>query len=252
MNSFLDLIEKRLQALVEGSVDRIFNRNAAFSLPKRLTTLVEENIKVDPDGTKIAPDIIKIKVAKSKIKTWEESKLFLEQLAETLFVSAQEMGIVFIANPQILPEISSELKGETFELEASFSPGFAPLTETSIFSTIPLDRQTNHIPRNAFIIMDGKITHPLEKNLINIGRRSTCDIIVEDPQVSRNHLQLRANHGHFFLFDLDSTGGTFLNGAPCRSAVLRSGDIIRIGTTLLIYSQETTDLLPLTTRFEIE
>lgn len=252
MNRFLDLIEKRLEDLFEGSVDRIFNRSTFSNLLQRISSLVLDNLTTNPTGEKITPDLITVMVSKEKFEEWEENQALLTQIADALNTSAHEMGFTFNAHPQIVPMISDELKGENITLHASFSSKPEPLSETSIFSTIPIDSEINHIPKNAFIIVNGATTHILDKNLINIGRRSTSDVVVEDPQVSRDHLQLRASNGRYLVFDLDSTGGTFLNGAPCRFAILSSGDIIRIGSTFLIYSQDMTELLPLTTKFEIE
>ena len=56
--------------------------------------------------------------------------------------------------------------------------------------------------------------------------------------VSREHLQLRAQGGRYFLFDLSSTGGTSINGMLVHTATLKPGDVVRIGQTTLIYNQD--------------
>ena len=62
-------------------------------------------------------------------------------------------------------------------------------------------------------------------------------IQIDDPLVSRDHLLLRAKQGYYLLFDLSSTGGTFINNQPVKTATLKPGDVVRIGKTLLIYNQ---------------
>ena len=95
---------------------------------------------------------------------------------------------------------------------------------------------------NAYLIINGKEQVPLQKTVINIGRRSTSDIILQDPMVSRDHAQLRAQQGRYLLFDLSSTGGTTINNHRIHSATLKPGDVIRMGKTILVYNQEISGL----------
>ena len=62
-------------------------------------------------------------------------------------------------------------------------------------------------------------------------------MVLRDPLISRNHLQLRAKDGRFYLFDLDSKGGTKVNNNPANNVALEPGDVIQIGNTILIYNQ---------------
>lgn len=98
------------------------------------------------------------------------------------------------------------------------------------------------IPQNAFLIIEGLKVHPLTKPVINIGRRFENHIIIDDPRVSRQHAQLRAIHGHFVLFDLSSTSGTFVNGQRANQVVLYPGDVISLAGVTLIFSQNNPNL----------
>ena len=104
------------------------------------------------------------------------------------------------------------------------------------------------IPERAYFIINGKEQCFLSKSIVKIGRRTTSDIQIEDPMVSRDHLQLRAKNGRYLLFDLSSTGGTFVNNQPVKTVTLKPGDVVRIGKTLLIYNQDVpgTGLFPTT------
>src|SRR5215510_9477427 len=94
------------------------------------------------------------------------------------------------------------------------------------------------IPQNAFLIIEGVKVHPLKESVINVGRRFENHIIIDDPRVSREHAQLRAINGHFVLFDLSSTSGTFVNGQRASQTVLYSGDVISLAGVMLIFSQD--------------
>jgi pSer/pThr/pTyr-binding forkhead associated (FHA) protein len=64
---------------------------------------------------------------------------------------------------------------------------------------------------------------------IVIGRSSTCDVRVEDSQVSRIHSLIYFKDGKYYIKDLDSENGTFVNGKKVSDLVLNPGDKIEIG-----------------------
>jgi pSer/pThr/pTyr-binding forkhead associated (FHA) protein len=94
------------------------------------------------------------------------------------------------------------------------------------------------IPENAILIIEGVRVHPLKESVINIGRKFENQIIIDDPRISRVHAQLRAIKGHFVLFDLNSTGGTFVNGQRTSETVLYPGDVISLAGVTLIFAQD--------------
>lgn len=74
--------------------------------------------------------------------------------------------------------------------------------------------------------------------IITIGRSSkVCDIVIDDPTVSRTHLQILQNEeGQYFLNDVGSTSGTTINGKMIASGnliQLKTTDIVRIGRKLI-------------------
>jgi pSer/pThr/pTyr-binding forkhead associated (FHA) protein len=69
---------------------------------------------------------------------------------------------------------------------------------------------------------------------IAIGRASGCDLVLEDPEVSRRHARLESENGVPYVRDLESSNGTFLNGRLLDDVVeIRRGDEIDVGTTRL-------------------
>jgi pSer/pThr/pTyr-binding forkhead associated (FHA) protein len=98
--------------------------------------------------------------------------------------------------------------------------------------------ESDNIPENAFLIIEGVKVHPLNEAVVNIGRRLENQLVIDDPRVSRNHAQLRAIKGRFVLFDLNSTGGTFVNGQRTSQTVLYPGDVISLAGVALIFGQD--------------
>ncbi|HEY2308140.1 MAG TPA: FHA domain-containing protein, partial [Streptosporangiaceae bacterium] len=56
------------------------------------------------------------------------------------------------------------------------------------------------------------------------------DVRLDDPHVSRTHAALERRDGTVYVQDLGSSGGTFVNGNPAKSAELRQGDVITFAT----------------------
>ncbi len=88
---------------------------------------------------------------------------------------------------------------------------------------------------------DGKRI-PVHSHLI-IGRTRECNLVVEDPAVSRKHFELVASENSYKWKDLGSTNGTFINGQKMLSGELHPGDTIQIGRTVFHFEIEKTEEL---------
>lgn len=94
------------------------------------------------------------------------------------------------------------------------------------------------IPQNAFLIMAGTQAIPLDKALITIGRSHDNTIVLDDPRVSRKHLEIRVVRDHFVLFDLNSSGGTYVNRQRVSQGILYSGDVVSLAGVTFVFSQD--------------
>ena len=72
---------------------------------------------------------------------------------------------------------------------------------------------------------------------ITIGRDRKCNITIDDRLASRNHAIVQKIKQAYFIKDLDSTNGTYVNESPVpkgKFIKLKRGDVVRIGRTELI------------------
>jgi signal transduction histidine kinase/pSer/pThr/pTyr-binding forkhead associated (FHA) protein len=77
----------------------------------------------------------------------------------------------------------------------------------------------------------------LTSALIGVGRDATNPVRLHDTEVSRRHAEFRQlESGGYGLADVGSANGTFVNNLPIKEVALASGDQIRIGQTLFVYS----------------
>jgi|GEM_PF-618366 len=73
----------------------------------------------------------------------------------------------------------------------------------------------------------------LTKSLL-IGRSASCQVVLDDEGVSRQHCELRCGRAGVTLKDRDSTNGTYLNGSKVREAAVCPGDRIVVGQACLV------------------
>lgn len=81
----------------------------------------------------------------------------------------------------------------------------------------------------------------LNKSEIIIGRRAPADVVLAFPQISRQHARIEARALGYFLTDLDSRNGTFVNGAPLAAHTahrLVGGDEIVFGGVLSLQFED--------------
>jgi signal transduction histidine kinase len=83
----------------------------------------------------------------------------------------------------------------------------------------------------------------LKSGSVGLGRDPSNPIRLLDNEISRRHAEVRLKGELYSLVDLKSANGTFLNGVPVDSSVLRSGDQIRVGQTTLLFDESAADAL---------
>jgi len=68
-----------------------------------------------------------------------------------------------------------------------------------------------------------------------MGRGDECDIVLTADSVSRKHALAEPRANGTRLRDLDSTNGTYVNDEPVQEAMLRHGDLVKVGDTIFKY-----------------
>jgi pSer/pThr/pTyr-binding forkhead associated (FHA) protein len=233
----LDDLEARLQTLLEiqllkylpGYVveDRVY---------QQLANAMQNSLR-EQGETIFAPNVYVIVAHPSMMTHWHSEPRILSDLAEAIKLAGEEKGFHFLSNPVVSTAEDSDSNGEKTRIISSFSHDVT--TETRGMAT---NLQTVNIgmkiPPNAFLILDGNKIIPLDQPVLNVGRRINNQIVINDKRVSRTHAQLRVSKGKFALFDLNSSGGTFINGRRINQSTLFPGDVISLAGVKLIYGQD--------------
>ncbi len=77
--------------------------------------------------------------------------------------------------------------------------------------------------------------HSFAKTEIVLGRSPACDLTLDDKTISARHARCVYHHGQWWLEDLGSTNGTFINGETVEaSVVITDGDELRLGSVAVM------------------
>ena len=128
-----------------------------------------------------------------------------------------------------------------------------PLSVTG--GTVFMPRQTENTGKNRIEILNGDIKgqiRPLLDSML-IGRQSTCDLVLPDKSISREHALIFRSGNKYKIKNLSDKNATFLNGSLVkRPTVIKSQNIIKIGTTTLkvLVDDHTNNSSSLLSRFQ--
>ncbi len=70
---------------------------------------------------------------------------------------------------------------------------------------------------------------------VTIGREEGNVVQLNDERISRFHIKIQEDQGKLVLTDLESTNGTRVNGEDTQLRILRFGDVISVGRSVLLY-----------------
>jgi len=238
MNLNLDQLEAKIQSLVENQLTGILpGIKLEDRIIQKLAVALKQNIIEQKDKGAVAPNVYALIVAAESAPMWNDSR-FIDILKNIISTAGRDVGLTFETAPTIT--ITTDAGYSQGEVSVVASHNVEPVEETQGMATnTDNEPETNDtIPDNAFLIIEGVKVHPLKESVINIGRRLENHLVIDDPRISRNHAQLRAIKGRFVLFDLNSTGGTFVNGQRTSQTVLYPGDVISLAGVALIFGQD--------------
>jgi len=235
----LEQLESRLQALIEV---RLVSVLPGFQiedlLVQKLASAMKSNLVEDAAGNKLVPNVYTLIVNPKSAEQWQQPKL-LDAMVKSLKVVGEEAGLKFTSQPTI--SIVQNAQRGISEIDIVASHQMETAEETRGMTPVEGKSETSgsdSIPENAFLIVDGVKVFPLTQSVINIGRRLDNQLVIDDPRISRNHAQLRAIKGRFVIFDLNSTGGTFVNGQRTSQSVMYPGDVISLAGVPLVFGQD--------------
>lgn len=92
-----------------------------------------------------------------------------------------------------------------------------------------------------FILYEGKevkAEYPVDKDTLVLGRSSECDIMIDDPSISRQHARVTVKPDRITIEDLSSLNGTYINDDAIKRGHIEDGDRVSLGSVDLYFRND--------------
>lgn len=232
-------LEARLERLIEGTFAHFFGkRGQAQDIALHLARAMEESTIPDPrnEVRGIAPDHYTIVMPKALAnQLLLKQPTFQQLISEYLVELATNTGYRLNMHPVVEIVPHEDVKDAPIHITANH--GRKKHTTTAVMKRVEIYPQTE-APHNPQLLIQGMPAIQLGMDVINIGRSRDNHIVIDDRTVSRYHLQLRLRFGRYTLFDTQSQSGTLINNVRVKEHNLQTGDVIQIGNTRLVYTED--------------
>jgi hypothetical protein len=227
----LSRLEAHMEALVEGTFARLFaGRVHPRDVALQLARALEDSAASGEPATRY---LVRLHPEDAQALLNAHPDL-TQLLAGELLTLARDAHLTLPQPPEVVLQPEPSQKPHSLVVAAERAPAAASDT---VAMTPVKPARAQAAPR-AFVILDGERTVALTQPVVNLGRRFDNTIILDDARVSRTHAQLRLRYGRYVVYDLSSTGGTFVNGQRVEECVLRPGDVISLGGVPVIYGED--------------
>jgi len=210
--------ERRLERMVEGTFARLFRSGLRpVELGRRLVREMDGNRSVDVRGRTVVPNQYVVELSEADHERFAEVSDSLErELAEAAREHARDEGYVFMGPVTVLLELSPAQHAGSFQVVGRMREGRGGLGAGSLL--LPTGERL-----------------ALGEQVVTIGRKPESTLQLGDPNVSRNHAEIRPHGNGWVLVDLGSTNGTRINGVRVSSHELADGDEIAFGNTVCTF-----------------
>jgi len=79
---------------------------------------------------------------------------------------------------------------------------------------------------------------PLDKDRLTVGRSPDNDIVIDNPAISSRHCKISLEGGTYYVEDLDSTNGTYVNEKRVKKAGLHNNDVVGLANHGLVLIED--------------
>ena len=248
-------LEAKLGGLVEGAFGRAFRTSVQpVELAHKLAKEMEDNQMASVSRVYV-PNHYRIFLSPQDREQFASYEPALrKELSDYLLEHARQEQFALSTRPQVefqtderldLGEfgIQAELlalpEDEPPEGEAAPAPSAGDFGHTMVYSPSRDARRIDPVDdRRQALLVGGGRRNVLSGNRVVVGRSREADIVLQDPNASRRHAELRREEGGWQVVDLGSTNGIKVNGRRVDHHPLRPGDQITIGVTDLTFELE--------------
>lgn len=246
-------LESKIAGLVEGTFSRAFRSEVRpVEIARKLAREMEEHQSHSVSRVYVPNEYAVYLSPQDRERFAGFERELLDELAGYLLEHARRERFALMSKPLIAFRTDDRLRLGEFGIQARLvEPSDDPHAEpsqgasghTMIYSAAerlqePLEARARARDARALLVTDGRRLVVGARGA-TIGRSRSCDIVLEDANVSRQHAELRPRGGGWIVADLGSTNGVAVNGTRIEQAhALKAGDRIELGTTTLTFEIE--------------
>jgi hypothetical protein len=252
--SVLKSLENKIAGLVEGTFSRAFRSEVRpVEIARKLAREMEEHKSFSVSRT-YAPNEYRVFLSPRDRERFAGYETALTaELAGYLLEHARRERLTLLSRPVIEFETDDRLGLGEFGIQTRVAqpdeePVSAPAEQpqsgrTMIYSNAervsePLEERGRARAQTALLLIDGRRV-VIGSQGATLGRGRQADIVLNDPNVSRKHAEIRPRGGSWVITDLESTNGSQLNGRRIDGPeVLRPGDEIELGASVMTFTLE--------------
>ncbi len=222
----LQRFEQRLEQMISGAFARAF-RSAVqpVEISAALQREVDNNAQILSRDRRLVPNTFHVELSETDLERLSpfDSTLAAE-LTENLRDHAEHQSYVFPGPVRIEFEAAEDLTTGRFRVR---SQAQAKVTTNAT--------DTMYGRAKVFLEVNGA-QHPISPPGLVVGRGHDADLRINDPGVSRRHVQFQLNGDRLSVVDLGSTNGMLVDGSKAQEATLYDGSAVKIGNTTLTVS----------------
>jgi len=258
--SVLRSLESKIAGLVEGTFSRAFRSEVRpVEIARRLAREMEEHKSFSVSRTYVPNEYVVYLSPRDRERFADYEEPLADELAGYLLEFSRRERLAMLSRPVIEFETDDRLRLGEFGIQTRVvqpaeelddqpqaragAGGDAPGGRTMVHGSAerlaePLMERARASRETALLLVDGKrlVVGP---GGATIGRSRQCDVVLTDPNVSRQHAELTPRGGSWVLSDLGATNGVVLNGRRIDGPeVVRPGDRIELGTCHLTFELE--------------
>lgn len=160
----------------------------------------------------------------------------LQELKQAINEYLKQEGYVAPGKIRVALHTDQSLKKGRFEIEShsdvdthATTPSPARATTSQVAPDVHDDPTSDHPPAVLTLPTGQQIS--LREGRYSVGRSLDCDIVISDPNVSREHAEFVCAAGDVIVRDKNSTNGTKVNGVAVHGEqLLQHGDVVNFGT----------------------
>ena len=247
--SVLRNLEAKIEGIVGGAFSSAFKSHVQpVEIARKLAKEMDENKTLSISRTYVPNQyfVFLSPADREQFEGYEDG--LRKELSDYLLEHARTEGLAVVTRPTVEFKTDERLALGEFGIQAKLisppadeahEPVEGDFGHTMVYS---VDREARRLSPpapvgRALLVGDGKRT-VLSGSRVIVGRSRDCDVMLDDPNVSRRHAELRREDGGWVIADLGSTNGVKVNGRRIDSSPLQPGDEITLGLARLTYQTE--------------